>query len=125
MIIKPLTEDYIQNEDDVSCVTGVTEITGPLFISQDRRIYLPEFFQHAVEEVATESKKKCSDVALYHIQDFMHAINHNPINGKDLTHNEITKDFLCLLATYMSNYAMHKTKVKFADGNSSFSKNSA
>ena len=41
MLIKSIPEDYLQNDDDVSCVTGVTGITGPSFISQDRRSDLP------------------------------------------------------------------------------------
>ena len=48
ILIKAIPEYYLQNYDDVSCVNGVTGITGPSFISQDRRIYLPAFFQHAV-----------------------------------------------------------------------------
>ena len=58
MLIKAIPEDYLQNDDDVYCVTGVTGINGPLFISQDRRSDLQAFFQNSVEEAATESKKK-------------------------------------------------------------------
>ena len=57
MIIKAISEYYLQNNHDVPGVTEVMGITGPFFISQDRRSYLPLFFQHSVEEAATESKK--------------------------------------------------------------------
>ena len=58
MLIKAISDDFLQNDDDVSCETGVTGITRPLLISQDRRSDIPAFFQHEVEEAATESKKK-------------------------------------------------------------------
>ena len=34
MLIKDVSEYFLQNDDDVSCVTGVTGITGPLFTSK-------------------------------------------------------------------------------------------
>ena len=37
----------------MSCVTGVTGITGTSFFTQDRRIGLPEEFGHAVEVAET------------------------------------------------------------------------
>ena len=125
MVIKSIPEDWLQKDDYVSCVNGVTGITGPLFIIQDRRSDLAELFQHAVEEAATEPNKKCSVAALSHLQDFIHAINHDLINWEDLTHNHMTQDFWGPFTTYMGNYARNKTKVKFADGNSSTSKKSA
>ena len=91
MLIKTIPEDYLQNYDDVSCVTGVTGITGPSFASQDIRSDLPALLQHAVEESATESKKKRSVAALSHLQYFMRASNHNPINWEDLTHDHMSK----------------------------------
>ena len=54
----------------------MTGITGPSFISEDRWSDLPAFFQHAVEEADTESKKNLSGDSLSHLQDFMHASNH-------------------------------------------------
>ena len=100
-------------------------ITGPYFISQDRRSYLPAFLQHAVEEATTESKKKFSVSSLSHLQDFMHTSNHELINWEDLTHDHMTQYFWGPFSTYMGKYASNKTRVKFADGNSSSSKKSA
>ena len=93
MLTKTILEDCRQNDDDLSCVAGVTLITGPWFISQDRRSNLPEFFQHAVEEAATGSKKKPSVDTLSHMQYFVHASNHDPINWEDLTHYHMTHVF--------------------------------
>ena len=87
MIIKAIQEDYLQNDDDFSCVTGVMRITGTLFISQDRRSDIPAFFQQSTKEAATESKKKRTVAAMSHLQDFMNASNNNPINWEDLTHD--------------------------------------
>ena len=53
MLIKAIPEYYLQNDDDVFCVTGLTGITVSQIIIQDRRSDIPEFFQHAVEEAAT------------------------------------------------------------------------
>ena len=78
-----------------------------------------------MEEEATESKKKRSVAALSHLQDFMHASNHDLIKWEDLTHDHMTQYFWGLFATYMGKHARNKTKVKFANGNSSASKNSA
>ena len=122
MLIKAVPEDYLQNDDDVSCVTVVTVITGPSFISQDRRIYLPTLFQHTVEEAATEYNKKGLVAALSHLQYFMHASNHETINWEDLIHDHMTQDFWGAFATYMGKYERNKTKVNFSDGNSSASK---
>ena len=125
MIIKSIPEYYLQKNDGVSCVTGVTGITGPSFISQAIRSDLPAFFLIKVEEVATESKKKFSFAALSHLQDFMHASNHDLINWEGLTHDCMTQDFWGPFATYMGKYARNKTKGKSSDGNSSASKKSA
>ena len=125
MLIKAVPEDYLQNDDDVSCVTVVTVITGPSFISQDRRIYLPTLFQHTVEEAATEYNKKGLVAALSHLQYFMHASNHETINWEDLIHDHMTQDFWGAFATYMGKYESNNTKFKFADGKSSFSRKSA
>ena len=109
MLIKSIPEDYLQNDDGVYYVTGVIEINGPSFISQDRRSDLPAFFQHTVEEAETESKKKRPVAALSHLQQFMHASNHDPINWEDLTHDHMTQDFWGPFVTYMGKYAMNKT----------------
>ena len=53
MLIKYITEDYLQKNDDVSCVTEVMGIPGPLFINQERISDIPAFLQHSVEEAAT------------------------------------------------------------------------
>ena len=125
VLINAIPEDYLQNDDDVSCVTGVTGITAPSFISQDRKSDLPAFFKHAVEEAVTESKKKRSVAALYHLQDFMHASNHEPINWEELTHDHTNQAFWGPFATYIGKYARNKSEVKFSDGNSSALKKSA
>ena len=52
-LVKAVPEDYLQNDDDISCVTGVTEITGPLFTTKYIRSDLLALFQHAVEEAET------------------------------------------------------------------------
>ena len=75
-----------------------------------------------MEEAATEFNKKRSVAALYHLQDFMHASNYDPINWEDITHDHMTQYFWGLFETYMGKYARNKTKVKFSDGNSSASK---
>ena len=82
----------------------MTEITGPSLIIQDRRSYLPAFFKHAVKEVASEPKKKCSVAALSPLQDFMQASNHDPINWEDLTHDHMTQYFWGPFETYMGKY---------------------
>ena len=56
--INSIPENLLQNDYNVSCVTGVTVITGPLFITQDKRSDLPSFLKHAVEEAMTESKRE-------------------------------------------------------------------
>ena len=100
-------------------------ITGPSFISQYRRSDKPAFSKHAVEEAANEPNKKCSVAALSHLQDFMRASNHDPINREDRTHDHMTQDFWGQFLTYMGKYERNEKKVKFADGNSSASKKSA
>ena len=124
MLIKYNPEDFLQKNDDVYCVTGVTGITGPSLMNQYQIIDLPAFFKHAVEEAATESKMKRSVATLSHLQYFMHSSNHNPINWEDLTHDHMTQYVWCPFVTYMGKYARNKTKVKFDDCNSSDLKNS-
>ena len=92
-------------------------ITGPQFIIQDKRSDLPAFFKHAVEEASTESKKKRSVSDLSHIQDFMRAVNHDPINWGDPTRDHMTQDVLGPFATYMGKYERNKKKIKFDDDN--------
>ena len=55
----------------------------------------------------------------------MRSSNHDPINWGDLTHDHITQYFWVPFATYMGKYSRNKTKVKFADVNSSALKKSA
>ena len=78
-----------------------------------------------MEEATTESKRKLSVAELYHIQEFMHASNQDPINWKKLTNYHMTQYFWGTFETYMGKYARNKTKVKFSDFISSASKNSA
>ena len=54
----------------------------------------------------------------------MHASNHDPINWEDLTHDHMTQDFWGPFSTYVGKYARNKTKVDFADENSSSSRKS-
>ena len=105
-------------------VTVLTGITGPPFITQDKRSDIPALFGNAVESVATESKRKHSVAALSHLQDYMDAIKNNLIKLGDLTYDHMAQDFLVCSATYLGKYAKNKTMVKFANGNSSASKNS-
>ena len=93
MIIKAIQEDYLQNDDDFSCLTGVMGITGTLFISQDISSNLPSFFQQSTKEAATESKNKRLVAAMSHLQDYMNASNNNPINWDDLTHDDMNQYF--------------------------------
>ena len=88
-----------QNDDDVSCVTVVTVITAPSFVTQDRKSGLSEFFGHAVEEAATELNSKRSVAALSHLQDSMDASRHKPIRWADLTYDHITQYFWGCFAT--------------------------
>ena len=118
-------EYYLQNDDDVSSVNGVTGITVSSLISQDKIGDLTSLLQHSVEEAATESKNKRSVAAMSHLQYFMRASNNDLINWEDLTHYHTTQYFWGPFVTYMVKYANNKTRVKFADGNSSDSKKSA
>ena len=49
MLIIDISGDLLQNNDNVYCVTGLKVITGPSFITQDRRSDLQEFFGNSVE----------------------------------------------------------------------------
>ena len=103
----------------------MTGINAPSFIPQYIRIDIPDFFDYAVDELAIESKRKILVSVLSHLQDFMYASDHDPINWEDLTHDHMTQYFWVSFATYMGKYSSNKTKVKFSDGNSSASKKSA
>ena len=58
MLTQDASQLIIQNDDDMSCLNGVTYITGTSCFTQDRRIDLPEEFGHAVEEAETNYRKK-------------------------------------------------------------------
>ena len=77
-----------------------------------------------MEEAATEYKKKRSVADLFHLQDFMHASNHDPINWDNLTHDHMTQDFWGPFETYMGKYAMNNKNIRFSDGNLLTSKKS-
>ena len=113
MIIKSVPEYFLQNDDDVSCVIGVTGITGISLITKDHRSDLSEFCEHAVEEAATKYKRKHSVDSLYHLQDFMHAISHDSINWEDLTNDHMNQYLWVSFATYMGKYARNKTMMNF------------
>ena len=59
-----------QNDDDMSCVTGVTGTTWNIFT----QFNIPEEFGHAVDEAKSESKMKQIAAASGHLQDFMDAL---------------------------------------------------
>ena len=118
MLIVDISEYLPVKDDNFSCVTRVTGITGPSFITQDRRIYLPEFFGHAVGEAAR------SVADLSHIQDFMDTSNHDLIKWEDLTHEHMSQTYWGSFMTYMGRCARNKTKVKFAYGDLQASKKS-
>ena len=42
MLTQYSAEELNQNDDDMSCVTGITGITGTSFFTQDRRIDIPK-----------------------------------------------------------------------------------
>ena len=79
LLIKAVPQYYPQNDDDVSCVTGVTGITGPSLTTQYRRSDITEFFVNVVEEATTDSKRKRSVAALSHLQYYTDASKHDPI----------------------------------------------
>ena len=56
-----------------------------------------------MEEAATVSNKKRSVAALSHLQEFMHASNHDPINWEDPTHDNMTQDFWGQFSTGMGD----------------------
>ena len=117
MLMKYIPENFLQYNDKVSCVTGVTVITGTLFITQDRISDTPGLLEYAVEEALTESKRKSSVAALYHIQDFIHDSNIDPINWEDLTHDHTTKYFWGKFATYMGKYTRNKKRLSLMMAN--------
>ena len=78
MLRQDSSEELNQNGDGMSCVTGVTGITGTSYFTQDRRINLTEEFEHVVGESKTCSNKNPSIAALKHLQYKMNAINHEP-----------------------------------------------
>ena len=93
MLIRDISEYFLQKNDIISCVTGVTAMTGTSSVTQDRRSDVPELFGNTVEEAETGSKSKCSLVAVSHIQDFMNASKHRPIKWEDLTYDNMTQYF--------------------------------
>ena len=58
MLTQDSAEELNQNDDDMSCVTGVTCTTGTTF-------------RHAVDEAPSESKTKQTAAASGHLQYFM------------------------------------------------------
>ena len=113
-----ISEDLLQNDDDVSCGTEVTRITGTSFITQYRISDLPEFLGHSVDEAVTEFNSKHSVYDPSHLQNYMDSSKHDPIKWEDLTHDHIIQNNWDSFANYMGKYARNKTKVKFSDGNS-------
>ena len=124
MFIRDISEYFLQKNDIISCVTGVTAMTGTSSVTQDRRSDVPELFGNTVEEAETGSKSKCSLVAVSHIQDFMNASKHRPIKWEDLTYDNMNQYFWDYFDTCMVKYANNKTKLELADDNSSATKKS-
>ena len=79
MITKEDNEEFIKNDDDISCVTRVTGIIETWFFYSREKIYFPEEFLYAVEECNTESKNKWSVATLTHLKGYMNTIKHVPI----------------------------------------------
>ena len=112
MLIKDISEYFLQNDDNVSCITWVTGITWPLFITQYRRSDLPEFFRYEFDEAETESKMKRSVASLSHIKDYMNESKHNPIKWEELTYNHMTQNTGWVLKlTCVSMQVIKKGKV--------------
>ena len=65
-----------QNDDYMSCVTGITGKTGTKFYIKHTRFDLLEEFGNAVDKSQSESKLKRTVEALGNLQDYMDAISH-------------------------------------------------
>ena len=74
MLTQYYAEELNQNDDDMSCVTGVTGTNGITFYSQHTRFNIPEEFGHTVYESQSDSKTKRTAAASGHLQCFMDAI---------------------------------------------------
>ena len=70
-----------------------------------------------MEEGVTDFRRKLSVAALYHLQDFMDASNHNPIKWEDLTYDNTNQYVLGSYASYIDKFARNKTMVNLADVN--------
>ena len=78
MLTEYSEEELNQNDDDMSCVTGVTGTTGTKFYTQHTRFNLPEEFWHAIDKYQSVSKMKRTSAALGHLLDFIETISHQP-----------------------------------------------
>ena len=58
MLTQDSAEELNQNDDDMSCVTGVTCQTRTKFYTQHKRFNLPEELGHAVYEAQSRPKTK-------------------------------------------------------------------
>ena len=79
MITQDSAEELNQNDDDISCVSGSTGTTGTTFHTQQTQFNIPSEFGHAVDEAQSEYKMKRTAAVSRHLQDFMDAISHQPI----------------------------------------------
>ena len=99
-----------QNNDDMSCVTGVTGTTGTKFYTQHTRFNIPKEIRHAVDESQIKSKTKRAAVDLVNLQDFMDTISHQPSEWEDMEHCYMTHDFGGF-GIYLGHHAKNKTIV--------------
>ena len=75
-----------QNDDDISCVTGVAGTNGSSFYTQHTGFNFIEEFGHVADESQGESNMKRTPVALVNLQDFIETIIHQPSKWEDLEH---------------------------------------
>ena len=93
MLTQYSAKELNQNDDDMSCVNGVTGKTGTSFYTQHTGFNVTEEFGHTVDEAQSESKTKRTAAASAHLQDFMDAISHKPSKWEDMEHCNMTHDF--------------------------------
>ena len=122
MLTQDSAEELNQNDDDMSCVTGVTCTTGTKFYTQHTQFNIPEEFGHAVDEAPGESKTKRTAAALVNLQYSMGAISHQPRKWEDIEHCHTTYNFGGEIGTYMGQNVKNKTMVKFLRGKKTASK---
>ena len=79
-----------QNDDDMSCVTGVTVTTGTTFFTQNTQFNLLQEFGHVSDKAQSVYKTNWESVASGHLQAFMDVINIQLGEWEDLEHCHMT-----------------------------------